>query len=84
MKPYCDVQTGLKRWYVDGKLHREDGPAVERTDSSRYKAWFIKNKLHRLDGPAVEDAHGTKEYWIDDKLYSFEEWDRLRKMLWLL
>lgn len=23
---------GTKRWYLDGKLHREDGPAIEYVD----------------------------------------------------
>lgn len=34
--------NGSKSWYLDGKLHREDGPAVERSDGS--KAWYLCGK----------------------------------------
>ena len=27
------------RWYLDGKLHREDGPAIENIDGT--KEWYI-------------------------------------------
>ena len=33
---------GIKAWYLDDKLHREDGPAVERSDG--YKAWYLNGK----------------------------------------
>ena len=29
----------VKEWYVNGKLHREDGPAVEWEDGS--KSWYV-------------------------------------------
>jgi hypothetical protein len=44
----------------EGKLHREDGPAVELPGG--YKEWYLNNKLHRIDGPACEYANGDK-YW---------------------
>ena len=31
--------NGTKRWYLDGQLHREDGPAIESTDGDR--AWCL-------------------------------------------
>lgn len=46
----------------DGKLHREDGPAVEMKDGSG-KSWWINGELHRVGGPAVELEDGTK-YWF--------------------
>jgi len=54
---------GNKRWRKDGKLHREDGPAVEWDNGS--KEWFIDGKLHREDGPAVVWANGDKEWYIN-------------------
>ena len=57
--------NGDKFWYLDGKLHREDGPAVERADGS--KKWHLNGKLHRTDGPAVEYANGSKAWFLDDK-----------------
>lgn len=50
-------------WYRFGKIHREDGPAIELADGS--KKWFCDGKPHREDGPAVERADGSKEYWLD-------------------
>ena len=32
---------GSKSWYLNGKLHREDGPAVEWPDGSKY--WWLNN-----------------------------------------
>jgi hypothetical protein len=52
-------------WYLNGKLHREDGPAVERANG--YKEWRLNDKLHREDGPAVEYASGTKEWYLNGK-----------------
>ena len=47
-----------KAWYLNGKLHREDGPAVEFADGDKF--WYLNGKLHREDGPAVEYADGDK------------------------
>ena len=33
---------GAKVWYLNGKLHRTDGPAVERADGS--KSWYLNGK----------------------------------------
>jgi hypothetical protein len=47
-------------WYNSkDQLHREDGPAVEWVDGTKY--WYINGKLHREDGPAIECADGYKE-----------------------
>jgi hypothetical protein len=50
--------SGDKEWWLNDKLHREDGPAVEYTDGST--GWYLNDKLHREDGPAVE-------WWLNDK-----------------
>ena len=34
--------TGNKYWYIDNNLHREDGPAVELGDGTKY--WFLNGK----------------------------------------
>lgn len=36
---------------VLGILHREDGPAIIRTDGS--EVWCVDGRRHRLDGPAI-------------------------------
>ena len=35
-------ENGDKEWYLNGKLHREDGPAVEYADGSKY--WYLDGK----------------------------------------
>jgi hypothetical protein len=47
-------------------------------DGSKYHKQNGVN--HRLDGPAVEYPDGTKLYYIRGIKYSFEEWNRLRKL----
>ena len=54
---------GTKHWYVSGKRHREDGPAVEYADGS--KVWYLNGKRHREDGPAIEYADGTKFWYVN-------------------
>jgi len=31
--------NGTKEWFLHGKLHREDGPAVEYVDGDKY--WYL-------------------------------------------
>ena len=62
----CKIdKNGNKRWFNDEgkKLHRIDGPAVERANGDKF--WYVNGLLHRLDGPAVELANGSVEYWED-------------------
>jgi hypothetical protein len=33
---------GSRKWYCEGKLHREDGPAIERADGT--KEWYLDGK----------------------------------------
>jgi len=58
---------GTKSWYLDGKLHCTDGPAIEGAYGT--KEWYLDGKLHRIDGPAIEGAYGTKEWYLDGKLH---------------
>ena len=52
-------------WRLDGKLHREGGPAIEYASGSR--SWYRHGKPHCEDGPAVEWANGDVEYWLNGK-----------------
>ncbi len=52
-----------KEYRINGKLHREKGPAIE----SKYgTSWYNNNKLHRKNGPA-RYTHGYKEWFINGK-----------------
>ena len=59
-------------WYCNGKVHREDGPAIEWDNGD--KAWYFNGKAHREDSPAFEWADGYKEWWINGerKYYEFK------------
>ena len=59
--------AGCKEWYLNDKLHREDGPAVEWASGTKY--WYLNGKRHREDGPAIEWANGNKSWYRDDKLH---------------
>lgn len=68
MKEYtvkvCDERTV---WYLNGKKHREDGPAVEYANGDKY--WYLNGKCHREDGPAIENANGDKYWYLNGKLH---------------
>ncbi len=68
-----------------GKLHREDGPAVESISGckSRYKSWYKNGKLHREDGPAIEYNDGYRSWYVNGEHYTeiaYEEALKVWKM----
>ena len=58
---------GTKYWYLNDKLHRDDGPAVELPIGT--KKWYLNGNIHRTDGPAVEYADGTKMWFVNGKCH---------------
>ncbi len=57
-----DINNG-SRYYKNGILHREDGPAV---DLRCEKVWLVDGVCHRVDGPAsiLTGSYGERrEYW---------------------
>ena len=67
-KPTCKTYSnGTKKWWLNGKLHREDGPAIEYTNG--YKSWYLNGKRHREDGPAVEWPNGYKAWFLNSELH---------------
>ena len=69
MNPKID-KSGNKYWYLNGKLHRTDGPAIEYSDGT--KIWFLNGKRHRVDGPAVEHYDGYRAWYLSGKLHRIE------------
>ena len=72
MKDYIKYEVkvysnGTKHWYLNGKRHREDGPAIERSDGTRF--WYLSGNRHREDGPAIEYPGGTKCWYLNGKLH---------------
>ena len=58
---------GEKYWLLNDKLHREDGPAVEKANGDKF--WCLNNEYHREDGPAVERTNGYKYWYLNGKLH---------------
>jgi hypothetical protein len=59
---------GAKVWYLHGKLHRDDGPAV--VWASGTKDWYQHGLLHREnDLPAIEEVNGDKQWYQHGKLH---------------
>lgn len=52
---------GTKRWYKNGKRHREDGPAVVFVDGTEY--WYKNGKRHNDNGPAIVHPNGSKSWF---------------------
>ena len=66
--------NGTKKWYLNDKLHREDGPAVEWVEGDKF--WYLNGKRHREDGPAIEYSNGDKFWFLNDEIYREEEFNR--------
>ena len=37
-----EYPNGTKYWYLNGKRHREDGPAIEYPNGTKY--WYLNNE----------------------------------------
>ena len=75
---------GTKYYRVKGRIHREDGPAVEFADGGKW--WYKNGKIHREEGPAFE-RNGRKQWWLNNNFYGTnddftnESWQRFIKTL---
>jgi hypothetical protein len=63
---------GSKIWYLYGKIHRLDGPAVLL--SNGVTQWWVDNKRHRTDGPAIEYGDGDRSWWLHGNWLPFAAW----------
>jgi len=76
---------GSRFWLEDGRLHRQDGPAIELACGDRF--WYQHGQLHRTDGPAIELVTGDLSWWQHGLLHrtdgpAIEEADGVREW-WL-
>ena len=55
----------VPEWYLNGRCHREDGPAIEYAGGTKY--WYLNGRCHREDGPAIEYADGNKRWFLNDQ-----------------
>lgn len=67
----------------NGRLHREDGPAIEYEDGEE---WYIDGVLHRVDGPAIIYEGEYKAWWFNGKRHRLDgpavEFDDDNKEWW--
>jgi hypothetical protein len=66
--------NGDKHWYLNGKRHREDGPAIEFSNGDKY--WYLNDLIHREDGPAVEESDGEKYWYLNGEHLTEEEFNK--------
>jgi hypothetical protein len=57
-------------YYLDYKLHRIDGPAIEYYNGT--KCWYQDGKLHRLYKPAIEYSDGSTAWYQNDLLHRID------------
>lgn len=77
---YKDVD-GTIRYYKNGKLHREDGPAVQYHKGR--SVWLINGDIHREDGPAIEGGSAKPSWFILGKEITeedFKQWVIKKKL----
>lgn len=68
---------GEERWSMNGKLHRENGPAISYEDG--WQEWWLHGKCHREDGPAIVNHKGEKWWYLNDEQVSWQDVFRLAK-----
>jgi hypothetical protein len=57
-----EYSNGDKYWYLNDKLHREDGPAIEAANGTKY--WYINGKpLSCTTQKQFEQLMRLKAFW---------------------
>ena len=61
---------------TNGRLHREDGPAMMGCDG--IEKWYSIGRVHRSDGPAYCNPLTNEYRWFfQGTQYTFLEWTRI-------
>lgn len=74
--------NGKQEWWLNGELHRLDGPAVIWPDGGQ--EWWQYGKLHRTDGPAYITAAGDQGWYVHDRNITdqIEAWMETKGITW--
>jgi hypothetical protein len=67
-----DANSDRVIWWLNGKRHRTDGPAVIWEDGDQW--WLLNDNPHRTDGPAIIRANGTQIWYLNGQVYTEQEW----------
>jgi hypothetical protein len=71
MKHYIETKIdnyGDTYHYLNGKIHKKDGPAIICKDGTM--KWLLYGKLHREKEPAVVWKKGTKSWLKNNKFHN--------------
>jgi hypothetical protein len=67
--PAITLEDDHMRWYHNGRLHRDGGPAIINNDNGKTtQKWYRHGKQHRDDGPATIMSD-RKEWWVNGRRY---------------
>src|ERR1700691_6274019 len=58
-----EYSDGIIYYYLNGKKHREDGPAIICRDGTLFH--YLNGKCHREDGPAFIKHDGREEWYLN-------------------
>ena len=76
---FCVNCYGHKYWFLNGKCHRENGPAVEHPNGDKF--WYVNGSCHRANGPAIEYADGYKSWRLNGRYYPESTyWKKLKRI----
>jgi len=64
---------GGRNWFYKGKLHRENGPALEFVLGN---VWYKHGKFHREDGPACVYKTRPPKWFLDNVEYTEKKWKK--------
>lgn len=65
-QPRKEPFNASEMWFFEGRLHREDGPAITNEDFAYY--WYHDGLLHRGNNlPAMVRSDGKREWWTNGR-----------------
>jgi len=77
--PAAEYSYGVQEYWLNGKLHRENGPA-RKLLNSEYKEYWLNGERHNKNGPAIEFGGGFIKVWyLNGEEYSEEEFNEKMK-----
>jgi hypothetical protein len=60
------ILKGSILYKINGKLHKEDGPATIHCDR---QVWYNNGLIHRVGGPAYTDSEGAQSWWQNGNMH---------------
>jgi antitoxin component YwqK of YwqJK toxin-antitoxin module len=88
---YFNGNLEVQEWFLDGKLHNEEGPAsiwFYENGNIEKQSWCLNDEYHNEEGPALIGYHEDgkvkfKVWYLNDKQLTKEDFtslDMIKKM----